>query len=221
MSIPLIIVIGVPGSGKGTQVQLLVQKYGLTRIATGDLVRRAMKEDSPLGVEMRERYDRGVPQPDEVIIQIMRRRLAQLDYSAGLLLDDFPLSGGQAIEVGNLEKNFGLADAKIFLLDIPDEEVQRRLQHRRMCSACHQPALPDQSAEDTACTRCGGQLIVRSDDKPEVIAVRIAEYRQRAKAILEVFQHSHPRPFNKINGQQSVEKVQEDIVEKLGEWNSR
>lgn len=208
---PLIIIIGLPGSGKGTQVKLLVDMFGYTRIAAGDFVRAAAAEDTVLGREMKLRMEQGIPQPDQVVMRVIRERLDKGGFQQGLLFDDLPLSPYQAAEIEELILAYALAEPKIFMLNVPAEVVVQRLASRRTCAVCHHPAPPHHPQDNATCPQCGGALYRRQDDDPNVVRERIARYEKRMKDIRAFYVGK--RQVIEINGNQDVQVVHQEIVQ--------
>ena len=168
-----LILLGAPGAGKGTQASVLSEKYNIPTISTGALIREAIAEKTPLGISAKTYTDAGALVPDEVVIGMIRERLSDPDCAGGFILDGFPRTVPQAQA---LEK-MGVAVTDVISIEVPDEQIQKRMGGRRVCKACgatfHVEYNPSPAGD--MCP-CGGVLAVRSDDKPEVVASRLATY---------------------------------------------
>jgi len=221
MPSPLIItIIGPPGSGKGTQGKLIAEKYNLNYIVTGDIVRRLRMLDTPLGRRVRAYNDKGVPQPDENIIDAFKEEFAKVSASGlkqGFLLDSFPLSMGQAMALNEILANYKLPENIVIYLDINADTVIKRIGTRLICSKCAAVFLPANPAFQTKkCDKCGGDLIVRADDKPEVVRRRIEEYKSRMKDLKDYYQKKGRLIV--IDGEPTIEEIHKDIVKKINEF---
>ena len=166
-----IVLLGPPGSGKGTQANLICEKYNLPHISTGDIFRENIANKTPLGVKAKEYIDQGNLVPDEVTISIVVDRLKQPDCKKGFVFDGFPRNLAQAQA---LDKMVELDKAIMIYLD--DEEIIRRLAGRRMCKKCGNPTHIDWLV-DNKCEKCGGEVYVRDDDKPETVKARLEKQK--------------------------------------------
>lgn len=166
-----IVLLGPPGSGKGTQANLICEKYNLPHISTGDIFRENISKKTPLGVKAKEYIDQGSLVPDELTISIVVDRLKQPDCKKGFVFDGFPRNLAQAQA---LDKMVELDKAIMIYLD--DEEIIRRLAGRRMCQKCGNPTHIDWLV-DGKCEKCGGEVYVRDDDKPETVKARLAKQK--------------------------------------------
>ena len=143
MSLPLIItIIGPPGSGKGTQGDLIARKYKLNYIVAGNIIRRLRTLDTPLGKRVKENYDKGVPQPDEIIIEAFREEFSKMDVQKGFLLDSFPLSIGQPHELEKILAEYKLPSNIVIYLDVSADSVIKIIGNRLICSKCGSVYLP-------------------------------------------------------------------------------
>lgn len=220
----VLVLAGAPGSGKGTQAKRLVDKFGFAHIATGDLVREVARSIDPadeLAKAFRERMEAGIPQPDDAILELVRRKLRSCDLSDGLLFDAFPLSVPQAEGLEVMVTEFGLGLPFAALIAISKEEAVQRISKRRFCASCHASYLPQSPNYALGkCAECGGSLITRSDDQPKVVAKRYDEYVGRLKGI-EAF-YRERSAFAEINGEQPIEDVFRDLTSALETfWNKR
>lgn len=166
-----IVLLGPPGSGKGTQANLICEKYKIPHISTGDIFRWNLKEGTELGKKAKEYMDAGSLVPDELTVSIVVDRLKNDDCQNGFVLDGFPRNLFQAEQ---LEKITDVDKAIMIYLD--DEEIIKRLSARRMCAQCGNPTHLDWLV-DGKCEKCGGEVIVRNDDQPEVIKQRLIKQK--------------------------------------------
>jgi adenylate kinase len=204
-----IVLIGPPGSGKGTQAARIARRYRLPHIATGDILRQAVRDDTPLGREVAATLASGALVSDELIASLVKARLQQPDVSGGFLLDGFPRTVEQAAFLDSLQP-----DLAIVHIDVPDDEILRRLSTRRVCLSCGltQSVSADEAAGE-ACPYCGGTLVRREDDNEETVKKRLATYATFAGPLLA---HYRTRPrFATIHGVKEPDRVSEDIFRSL------
>ena len=199
-----LILLGPPGAGKGTQAQRLARTYGVPKISTGDILREAAAQDSPLGRQVRERIDQGHLVSDDVAIEIVRDRLTRQDVSKGFILDGFPRTVGQAEALGTMMEGRGAL--VVLHMVVPAEVLVGRLHRRRICSVCG--ANADPSAPDaTLCGQCGGDLVQRTDDGEAVVRNRLDVYDRQTRPLVEYYRSSPP--FFEIDAAQVPDKVGE------------
>jgi adenylate kinase len=179
------VIMGIQGSGKGTQAKLLADDLDLEHISVGDVFRWNVQHHTKLGAQVRRIVSSGRLVGDDLAEEVVRQRLAEHDWNYGFIIDGFPRSARQAeffLESYDIDG--------VINLDLPDEEVNRRVLARRLCSQCgldynliaHRPQVED------VCDVCGGKLAPRDDDNPEALAVRLAEYHEQTKPLIEIFQ---------------------------------
>lgn len=215
MSLPLILnIIGPPGSGKGTQSNAIVEKYGVNRISPGDLIRELRAQDTPLGQRVKVNYDKGVPQPDDIVIEAIRNKLPSMDIKKGILFDPL-LSIGQTEAVEKMMKDLGMPDLWAIYLKVSPETVVKRVSGRLICSGCATIYLPDNSSAyiNRVCSKCGKELIQRADDKPEVIVRRIKEYESRMKDLIDYY--GKKGRLIMINGEPSIVEISAEIFKQI------
>ena len=183
---------GTPGAGKGTQGALLASRYGACHVSTGDMLRDAARQGTPLGLEARRYMDDGHLVPDDLVTGIVADRLASSECGKGFLLDGFPRTVPQAEALGRLLEERGQPLDAVVLIAVPTDEVVRRLSGRRVCPSCgtmfhvalQPPATPGR------CDRCGGALVQREDDREETIRHRLAVYTRETAPVLEHYRRA-------------------------------
>ena len=177
-----LILLGAPGAGKGTQAEILCKRFGVPSISTGNILRAAIKDGTPTGVQAKSYIDAGQLVPDEVIIGILNERLAQSDCAKGYILDGVPrtIAQAQAMEESGIEIDAAVA------LEISEDEILRRMRGRRVCEACgssfNMEAIPPRV--EGICDNCGGKLIQRQDDTPETVHKRLEVYHRETRPLV-------------------------------------
>ena len=207
-----LILLGPPGSGKGTQGERLQEDFRLPYYATGDILRAAVKEGTEVGKQAKEFMDRGDLVPDEVIIGVIAERLVGDESSDGFILDGFPRTVPQAEALDDKMKELGRELTAAILIDVTEEEVVRRLGGRRTCeeNPTHIYHVEfDPPKEEGICDLDGAKLIVRDDDKPDVIKNRLSQYREKTEPLIGYFEERGI--LNHVNGAQSPDEVEESI----------
>ncbi len=204
-----LVFLGPPGAGKGTQAAVISQKLNIPHISTGDMFRRAIREQTPTGLKAKTFMDAGKLVPDEVVIELVRERLKLEDCSNGFLLDGFPRT---VLQAQALETIVGL-DAVIDI-DVADEALMKRLTGRRVCSKCAGTFHISSLKDEKVCPDCASELIHRDDDKPETIANRLKVYHDQTSPLIGFY--SEKGLLKTIDGSQPMEKVTEDILSALG-----
>ncbi|RKJ72433.1 adenylate kinase [Butyricicoccus sp. 1XD8-22] len=206
-----IVLMGLPGAGKGTQADKIVEKYAIPHISTGDMFRAAIKEGTELGLKAKSFMDQGALVPDEVTIGIVRERLSQQDCEKGFLLDGFPRTVPQAEA---LDKILSDMDRKIdhtINIQVDKEELVARLSGRRICKVCgasyHLVFNP--SKVEGKCDKDGGELYTRADDNPETVANRLEVNMNQAQPLLNYYEAKGV--LTNIDGQQNIDKVFADL----------
>jgi adenylate kinase len=199
-----LVMLGPPGAGKGTQAERFAQTHGVPKISTGDILREAVADETALGLAAREVMDAGRLVGDDIMVGIVRERLARADARAGFVLDGFPRTVPQAVA---LDEMLGTRPLVVVDIVVPEETLVRRIASRRMCEACGYSALP----EEQDCPKCGGQLVVRVDDSAGVVLERLRIYTDQTAPIVEFYRN---RPtFRAIDGTRTPEEVQDAICE--------
>ncbi len=207
-----LVVLGKQGAGKGTQSQGLCDRYRLAHISTGDILRAAVAAGTPLGQEVKSILDAGKLVSDDLVNKLVEDRLQAPDTERGAVLDGFPRNIDQAQA---LERLLGPGGIKLcFYIDVPNELVIQRLSSRRVCQECGTVYKDtDISAISGTCEKCGGDVVQRSDDKPEAIAQRLATFERETFPLLSFYEARNL--LVKVNGDQKVEKVAADIDDLL------
>ena len=203
-----IIFLGPPGAGKGTQAQIVCQRLGIPQVSTGDMLRAAIAAGTEMGRKAKEYMDQGQLVPDEVVIGIVKDRLADPDCQKGYILDGFP----RTVEQAKALSTFAKIDVAINL-DVPDDVLVKRLSGRRVCPLCGAPYHVDRLNGETVCRADGTPLIQRDDDKAETVLNRLAVYHQKAAPLID---HCREAGLLKnIGGGLSLEEISEEIFRTL------
>ena len=205
-----IVLLGAPGAGKGTQGQKLVEEYGIAHISTGDLLRAAVKAQSELGKKAKEYMDAGQLVPDQLVIDLVKERLAQPDAQKGFMLDGFPRNIAQAETLDGELKDMGVELDAALLVDVPFDVIVERLSSRRTCRACGYTA----PAGTDTCPRCGGEMYQRDDDKPETISKRLDTYQSQTQSLIDYYK-GHGI-LKAVDGNRAVDEVYVDVKKVLG-----
>jgi len=210
-----IILLGPPGSGKGTQAKLLSKKYSIPHIAMGDILREEVAKKTPLGKKVNVYMSKGELVPDEIVIEVLKKRLQEADCVDGFILDGFPRTLNQAKALDNMLNELNLKIDAVIYIEVPDEEIMKRLSLRRTCKVCGRiyNLHYNPPKQDGKCDVCGGELIIRDDDKPEVIKNRLKVYNDQTKPLVDYYE-TH-KLLIRINGVDPIDKVFQQIVEKL------
>lgn len=185
-----LVLLGPPGSGKGTQGERLQEDLRLPYYATGDILRAAVRDGTDLGKQAREYMDRGDLVPDEVMVGLIAERVTSAEAADGFILDGFPRTMAQAEALDGKLSELGRALTAVLLIEVPDEEVVRRLGGRRVCvkegHVFHMEFDPPK--EEGVCDICGGRLEIRDDDKPEVIRRRLGTYHEKTEPLVAYYE---------------------------------
>lgn len=206
-----IVLMGLPGAGKGTQADKIVEKYEIPHISTGDMFRAAIKNQTALGLEAKSFMDQGALVPDEVTIGIVRERLSQPDCEKGFLLDGFPRTVPQAEALDATLADLNKSVEHVINIQVEQEELIKRLTGRRICKECgtayHLVFNPPQ--EEGKCDKDGGELYQRADDNPETVTNRLEVNMKQTQPLLDFY--SDKGVLTNIDGQQHITKVFADI----------
>lgn len=207
-----IIMLGAPGAGKGTQAKKIAEKYSIPHISTGDIFRANIKEGTELGKKAKEYMDKGALVPDELVCDLVVDRISQDDAKNGYVLDGFPRTIPQAEALdAALSKINEVVDYAIDV-DVPDDNIVNRMSGRRACVACggtyHIVFNPTKA--EGVCDACGGQLILRDDDKPETVQNRLKVYHDQTQPLIEYY--TKKNILKSVDGTQDMSKVFDSIV---------
>ena len=200
-----LVLLGAPGSGKGTQAQKLVADYGFAHISTGDLLRAAVKAGTPLGVEAKGYMDAGQLVPDELVLALLKERLASDDASKGFILDGYPRNTAQAETLDSELAAMSMSLDAALLIDVKPEVIVNRLSSRRTCRACGYTA----TAGVETCPRCGGEMYPRAADKPETISKRLDTYASQTAPLIDYFKGQGI--LKEVDGDRPVDDVYVDV----------
>jgi adenylate kinase len=211
-----IVLMGLPGAGKGTQAEKIVEKYGIPHISTGDMFRAAMKEETELGLKAKSFIDKGELVPDEVTIGIVQERLSKEDAHKGFLLDGFPRTVAQADALENILDNLGKKIDYVINIQVDKGILMERLTGRRICKKCgatyHLVFNPP--SEEGVCDRCGGELYQRADDNEETVQNRLDVNIKQTQPLLDFYQEKGY--LVNIDGQRDINDVFSEIDKLIG-----
>lgn len=210
-----LVLLGPPGAGKGTQAVMLVEKFSIPQISTGDMLRAAVKDQSPMGLKAKGFMDSGALVPDEVVVGIVRERLQQDDCRAGFILDGFPRTVPQADELKQVLAVLGKDLDSVISLEVDTDVLVERLTGRRTCGVCGKGfhLKFDPPGADGNCSTCGGELVHREDDQEETIRNRMDVYRQQTAPLEDYYRQLGL--LQSIDGMQDIAVVQQKIVSVL------
>ena len=205
-----LIMLGPPGAGKGTQAERFAREEGIPKISTGDILREAVTAGTELGGVAKRAMDAGQLVSDDVMIAIVRERLSRPDVARGFVLDGFPRTVAQAEALDAMM--IGRSPLLVIEFQVPTEELVRRTAQRRVCNRCGFTTVADGTA---TCPRCGGELLVRSDDGVEVVRERLQVYERQTRPLVEYYR---PRPtFRVVNGNQAQDAVSSTLRQAVAE----
>lgn len=207
-----IVLLGPPGSGKGTQAELLSEEFDIPHISTGDILRKAVSEKTKLGKEAEGYMNKGELVPDKLVVDIVEERLMEPDAKKGFILDGFPRTVAQAEE---LEKALTKEDyflGVVVNVNVEEKELIRRLTARRVCADCKRVyhLVFEPPLNEDFCDLCGGKLIQREDDKIETVRNRLEVYRKQTEPLINYYKEK--KLLRSVDGQQSIEHVFNDII---------
>ncbi|MGI5976210.1 MAG: adenylate kinase [Candidatus Limivicinus sp.] len=206
-----LILLGAPGAGKGTQAEILSEKLGIPTISTGNILRAAMKNGTPVGLKAKEYVDSGRLVPDDVIIGILQERLAKPDCSKGYILDGVPrtIPQAQAMEDLGIKIDYALS------LEVEDEVIIKRMSGRRTCKECSQTfhIVSNPPKKEGICDFCGGELTIRPDDAPETVKNRLATYHRDTEPLKGFY--AERGILREVENQPSIEATTKEIMKVL------
>jgi adenylate kinase len=208
-----LILLGPPGAGKGTQAKMMIDRWKIPQISTGDILRTAVREERPLGLEAKGFMDRGELVPDRVVIGIIAERLREEDAAAGFILDGFPRTIAQAEALQKILDELGREIDAVVSIEVEEEKLVVRLTGRRMCKGCGESfhIVFNPPARDEICDRCGGELYQRDDDREETIRQRLAVYREQTEPLIAYYEKQGL--LKRIEGDDSKDEIFSRIVQ--------
>lgn len=205
-----LVLLGAPGAGKGTQAQRLVAEFGVAHISTGDLLRAAVKGGTELGVQAKKYMDAGELVPDQLVIDLVKERLAADDAQKGFILDGFPRNTAQAVTLDSELAAMGRSLDCALLVDVPGDVIIGRLSSRRTCRDCGYTG----TASDIVCPTCGGEMYQRDDDKPETIKNRLDVYEKNTSPLVEYYRGQNI--LKVVDGDRDADVVYDEVKDVLG-----
>ncbi len=207
-----IVMLGAPGAGKGTQAQMLAKKYDIPHVSTGDIFRMNIKNGTELGMEAKKYMDQGLLVPDELTVRILLDRVAKDDCKNGYVLDGFPRTIPQANVLEEALTKLGDKIDYAVNVDVPDENIIRRMGGRRACLACgatyHIEHVPPK--KEGICDKCGQELVLRDDDKPETVKNRLQVYKEQTQPLIDFY--TERGVLHNVDGTKDMNEVFEAIV---------
>jgi adenylate kinase len=202
-----LILLGAPGVGKGTQAKLIMKKFNIPQISTGDILRSEIQENSELGQKVKDILEKGELVSDKIILEIVRKRLAQPDCTRGFILDGFPRTIAQTKGLEQILSQMDIKDLKVIEIYVAESEIIRRLTSRRICSNCGKDynLIFNPPPPDGKCVICRGKIIQRDDDKQETIQNRLKVYQEQTKPLIDFYIKKNR--YFQVDGLQSVKEV--------------
>ena len=211
-----VVLLGPPGAGKGTQAKLLQERFEACQISTGDILRKAVAEQTPLGKHASEYVRKGDLVPDSLIVDLVAERLKEKDCERGFILDGFPRTISQAQSLETILRNMGVALDRVLAIQVPHSVIVERLAGRRTCRGCgalyHLTLDPPQA--EGVCDRCGGDLYQRDDDREETITARLKVYDTQTAPLLSYYRERGM--LSNIDGVGKVDEIRSRIIQALG-----
>jgi adenylate kinase len=211
-----IVLLGAPGAGKGTQAKILIEKYGMPQISTGDLLRAAVKAGTALGKEAKSFMDKGELVPDSVVLGMVEERLKQDDCKKGYILDGFPRNTAQAEALDKMLAALNMSLNAALSVDVPLEDLMKRLTGRRTCKSCGQMynVYFKAPAKEGVCDKCSGELFQRDDDKEATIKKRLEVYTAQTEPLIGYYKSKGI--LKSISGTGSIDEIFKKVTAALG-----
>lgn len=211
-----VVLLGAPGAGKGTQAKKLIEKYNIPQISTGDLLRAAVAAGTTLGKEAKSYMDKGELVPDSVVLGMVEERLKQDDCKKGYILDGFPRNTKQAEALDKMLGDLNMSISAALSVDVPFEDLMKRLTGRRTCKACGQMynVYFGPSKKEGFCDKCNGELFQRDDDKEETIKKRLDVYSAQTAPLIDYY--GKKGILKSVSGTGSIDDIFKKVTEVLG-----
>lgn len=211
-----LVLLGAPGAGKGTQAKKLIERYGIPQISTGDILRKAVADGTPLGKEAKSYMDKGELVPDSVVIGLVKERIAQDDCKKGYILDGFPRNTSQAEALDTVLASMNAPLDTALSVDVDKDDLMKRLTGRRTCKQCQQMYNIHFSppAKEGTCDKCGGELYQRDDDREETIKNRLDVYEKSTAPLIDYY--SKKGILKSVQGVGSIDEIFNKITAVLG-----
>ncbi len=208
-----LILLGAPGAGKGTQAEIISEKYNIPTISTGNIIRAALKNGTEMGLKAKAYIDSGRLVPDDVVIGIIKERLAQSDCQGGFILDGFPRTIPQAEALDNM----GIAVDAALSIEVADREIVKRMSGRRVCEKCGASYHVEFKKPDVEgiCNVCGGALVIRKDDEPDTVIDRLDIYHKQTEPLKDYYKKQDKLII--AHGQQAVSDTTKMVLKALSE----
>jgi adenylate kinase len=210
-----IVLLGPPGSGKGTQAKFIVDEFGIPHISTGEIFRKLIDEETSIGLRAKELIDKGHLAPDDVAIHLVEQRLKQDDCKKGFLLDGFPRTVPQADALDKLLQSDGIFLDGVVNIVAPEDDLIERITGRRVCPSCGASfhIVLNPSKQENICDYCASLLVQRADDTVDTVKERLVVYRNQTEPLIEYY--TKKNLLRNINGNQEINKVFKDICNVL------
>ena len=211
-----LVLLGAPGAGKGTQAKILIEKHKIPQISTGDLLRAAVAEGTALGKEAKSFMDKGELVPDTVVLGMVEERIKKDDCKAGYILDGFPRNTAQAEALDKMLDALGMGLTAALSVDVPKEDLMKRLTGRRTCKSCGQMynVYFGPSKAEGVCDKCGGPLFQRDDDKEETIKRRLDVYDAQTAPLIDYY--SKKGILKSVTGVGTIDEIFQKVCAALG-----
>lgn len=208
-----LILLGAPGAGKGTQAEIISEKYNIPTVSTGNIIRAALKNGTEMGIKAKTYIENGKLVPDDVVIGIIKERLAEKDCINGFILDGFPRTIPQAEALDNM----GIAIDAALSIEVEDSEIVKRMSGRRVCEKCGASYHTDykKPANDGVCDACGGKLVIRKDDEPETVLERLKVYHEQTEPLKSYY--SAAGKLLTVKGQDKIDETTALVLKALSE----
>ncbi len=210
-----LVILGAPGAGKGTQASRLADNFHCPHVSTGEIFRKAIKNQTMLGKEADFHISKGQLVPDDITIELVKQRIEEPDFQFGFILDGYPRTPNQALGLDDILRQKGLSLDAAIHLDLSEKEIYRRLGHRRVCTKCgaiyHLDSLPPK--QPGLCDRCGSPLVQREDDHLDTIKARLVVYQETTKPVLSYYKNQGTLLV--INGEGNIDTVYKAILNSL------